>query len=72
LEPGQELVVERGVAMPQKGNVWVRHLAGDSCFMGRRELRFEQRRWLFACVNPHVAASGQRKYAARRGYRCFN
>ena len=39
LEPGQELAVERGVAMPQKGIVWVKHLAGDSCFMGRRELR---------------------------------
>jgi len=33
LEFGQELAVERGVAMPQKGNVWVKHLAGDSCFM---------------------------------------
>jgi len=39
LEPGQELAVERGVAMPQKGNVWVKHLAGDSCFMSWRELR---------------------------------
>ena len=39
LEPGQELAVERGVAMPQKGHVWVKHLAGDSCFMSRRELR---------------------------------
>ncbi len=39
LEAGQELAVERGVAMPQTGHVWVKHLAGDSCFMGRRELR---------------------------------
>ncbi len=39
LEPGQELALERGVAMPQKGHVWVKHLAGDSWFMGRRELR---------------------------------
>ena len=69
LEPGQELAVRARRRHASERQCMGQAPGGRFVFHEPARIAFEQRRWLSACVNPHVAASGQRKYAACRGYR---